>query len=293
MAEVRNEVTRVTDLYGAKGYAFAEVNPDIRPDQDAKTAVVVFDTKEGALIHVRNINITGNEKTRDKVIRRELRLNEAELIDTAALKRSFQRLNNLNYFETVEIIPKQLDPNTVDLDVKIKEKSTGTFSVGGGVTTTTPVDQLPILIQQQLGTTTTNALVLGLSRDTRDFYADPTSGARHALTTELAFSGLGANNEFYKVIGDTAWFFPVIGDTVFAPRARVGVAHSYGSLPLPVGERFFVGGIQTVRGFSFGRAGPVFTDGSPLGATKQVLFNFDYIFPLVPEVKVKGVLFFD
>jgi len=135
--------------------------------------------------------------------------------------------------------------------------------------------------------------VLGLSRDTRDFYADPTSGARHALTTELAFSGLGANNEFYKVIGDTAWFFPVIGDTVFAPRARVGVAHSYGSLPLPVGERFFVGGIQTVRGFSFGRAGPVFTDGSPLGATKQVLFNFDYIFPLVPEVKVKGVLFFD
>src|SRR5207248_9838010 len=92
MAEVRNEVTRVTDLYGVKGYAFAEVNPDIRPDQDTKTAVVVFDTKEGALIHVRNINITGNEKTRDKVIRRELRLNEAELIDTAALKRSFQRL---------------------------------------------------------------------------------------------------------------------------------------------------------------------------------------------------------
>ena len=408
MAEVRNEVTRVTDLYGAKGYAFAEVNPDIRPDQDAKTAVVVFDTKEGALIQVRNINITGNEKTRDKVIRRELRLNEAELIDTAALKRSFQRLNNLNYFETVEIIPKQLDPNTVDLDVKVKEKSTGTFSVGGGfssldqlslvaditegnlfgrgqllkirgqlgqrrslgvltfrepylfdeplsgqidlyardtffvsyfetrigadvvlgkffseylsgslsllrerltvsnqdpnnslflggggVITSTPVDQLPILIQQQLGTTTTNALVLGLSRDTRDFYADPTSGARHAITTELAFRGLGADNEFYKVIGDTAWFFPVIGDTVFAPRARVGVAHSYGSLPLPVGERFFVGGIQTVRGFSFGRAGPVFTDGSPLGATKQVLFNFDYIFPLVPEVKVKGVLFFD
>jgi len=142
MAEVRNEVTRLTDLYGVKGYAFAEVNPDIRPDQDAKTAVVVFDTKEGALIQVRNINITGNEKTRDKVIRRELRLNEAELIDTAALKRSFQRLNNLNYFETVEIIPKQLDPNTVDLDVKLKEKSTGTFSVGGGFSS---LDQLSVV----------------------------------------------------------------------------------------------------------------------------------------------------
>src|SRR3989442_9094941 len=48
------------------------------------------------------------------------------------MKRSYERLKNLNYFETVEIIPKQVDPNTVDLDVKVKEKSTGTFSVGGG-----------------------------------------------------------------------------------------------------------------------------------------------------------------
>src|SRR5207244_5892843 len=78
----------------------------------------------------------------NKEIRRELRLNEAELIDTAALKRSFQRLNNLNYFETVDIIPKQLDPNTVDLDVKVKEKSTGTFSVGGGFSS---LDQLSVV----------------------------------------------------------------------------------------------------------------------------------------------------
>ena len=132
----------VTDLYGVKGYAFADVNPQIVPDQEAKTASVTFEITEAALIHVRNINISGNEKTRDKVIRRELRLNEAELIDTAALKRSFQRLNNLNYFETVEIIPKQLDTNTVDLDVKVKEKSTGTFSVGGGFSS---LDQLSLV----------------------------------------------------------------------------------------------------------------------------------------------------
>src|SRR5437773_6451938 len=407
MAEVRNEVTRVTDLYGAKGYAFAEVNPDIRPDQDAKTAVVVFDTKEGALIHVRNINITGNEKTRDKVIRRELRLNEAELIDTAALKRSFQRLNNLNYFETVEIIPKQLDPNTVDLDVKVKEKSTGTFSVGGGFSsldqlglvaditegnlfgrgqllkvrgqlgqrrslgvvtfrepylfdealsgqidlfaretffvsyfeeriggdivlgkwfseylsgslsllrerltisndlasklflgggdvTNVPVSDLPPLIQQQLGTSTTDAIIVGVARDTRDVYLDPSTGARHGLTLEFAGGPLGGSNDFYKYIADTVWYFPVVWDTVFSPRARLGVAHAYESgSRLPVGDRFFVGGIQTVRGFSFGRAGPTASDLSPLGGTKQLIFNFDYIFPIAPELKVKGVVFFD
>ena len=407
MAEVRDEVTRITDLYGIKGYAFAEVNPDVVPDQEAKTAVVTFDVKEGALIHVKNINISGNEKTRDKVIRRELRLNEAELIDTGALKRSFQRLNNLNYFETVEIIPKQLDPNTVDLDIKVKEKSTGTFSVGGGFSSLdqlsvvaditegnlfgrgqllkirgqlgqrrslgvvtfrepylfdwavsgqidlyaretffisyfekrvggdvvlgkwfseylsgsvsllreqltisnasssrlfiggggvagTPLANLPLLIRQQIGTSTTSAVVFGLARDTRDFYFDPRSGARHGITAEFAGSFLGGDNYFYKLIGDTAWYFPLFGDTVLAPRLRIGVAHSYrANDPLPVGERFFVGGIQTLRGFSFGKGGPIAPDGSIVGATKQVLFNLDFMFPLVPEVKVKGVIFFD
>jgi outer membrane protein insertion porin family len=408
MAEVRDEVTRITDLYGIKGYAFAEVNPDVRPDQETKTAAVSFDVKEGALIRIRNINISGNDKTRDKVIRRELRLNEAELIDTGALKRSFQRLNNLNYFETVEIIPKQLDPSTVDLDIKVKEKSTGTFSVGGGFSsldqlsivaditegnlfgrgqllkirgqlgqrrslgvltfrepylfdhsisgqfdlyaretffvsyfekrvggdvvlgkwfseylsgsisvlreqltvsneplndrflpggevTSTPINQLPLLIQQQIGTSTTQAVVLGMARDTRDFHFDPRSGARHGITAEFAGSFLGGDNYFYKLIEDSAWFFPMWGDTVFAPRFRIGVARSYrANDPLPVGERFFVGGIQTVRGFSFGKAGPVAPNNVDiLGAEKQLILNLDFLFPLVPEVKVKGVVFFD
>ena len=121
-----------------QGYAFAEVNPDVRPDQETKTAAVIFDIKEGALIRVKNINISGNDKTRDKVIRRELRLNEAELIDTGALKRSFQRLNNLNYFETVEIIPKQLDPSTV-ISISRLRRSPRTFRIGGGQL----LDQLP------------------------------------------------------------------------------------------------------------------------------------------------------
>ncbi|MBI3808963.1 MAG: BamA/TamA family outer membrane protein, partial [Nitrospirae bacterium] len=107
---------------------------------------------------------------------------------------------------------------------------------------------------------------------------------------------MGGTNDFYKVIGDSAWYFPVAWDTVFAPRARLGFAHSYTSgSQLPVGDRFFVGGIQTMRGFEFGRAGPVSSidNISVLGATKQLIFNFDYIFPVVTEFKVKGVLFFD
>lgn len=409
MAEVREDITRATDVYGSKGFAFVDINPLIQPDPESKTAMVTFDVKEGALIRVRNINISGNDKTRDKVIRRELRVNEAELIDTAAMKLSFKRLNNMNYFETVEIIPKQVDPGTVDLDIKVKEKSTGTLSVGGGFSsldklgvvadvtegnlfgrgqllkirgqlgqrrslgvvtfrepylfdeamsaqidlfsrqtffvsyfeerrggdivigkwfseylsgsatyllerlnisndlsdqlflggggvTATPVTDLPLLIQQQLGKSTTSAVIFGVARDTRDFFIDPKSGARHALTTEFAGGPLGGTNDFYKVIGDSAWYFPVVWDTVFAPRARLGFAHSYAAgSQLPIGDRFFVGGIQTVRGFEFGRAGPVsqVDNFSILGSTKQLIFNLDYVFPIAPELKVQGVLFFD
>jgi len=157
-----------------------------------------------------------------------------------------------------------------------------------------PVDQLPILIQQQIGTSTTDAIILGLARDTRDVYVDPSQGARYGLTLEFAGGPLGGSNDFYKYIGDSVWYFPLVWDTVFSPRARLGVAHSYTSgSQLPVGDRFFVGGIQTVRGFSFGRAGPTASDFSPLGATKQLIFNFDYIFPIAPALKVKGVVFFD
>ena len=87
------------------------------------------------MIRIRNIRVTGNDKTRDNVIRRELRVDERDMIDSVAMKRSFERLNNLNFFETVEILPQQIDEGQVDLEVKVKEKPTGSFSIGGGFST--------------------------------------------------------------------------------------------------------------------------------------------------------------
>jgi len=126
-AKIRDEITRLTELYGGKGYAFTDVNPTVTPDQETKTAKILLHIKEGELVRIREIHITGNDKTRDNVIRREVRLDEQDVIDTVAIKRSFQRLNNLNFFETVEILPKPVDADKVDLDVKVKEKSTGQF----------------------------------------------------------------------------------------------------------------------------------------------------------------------
>ena len=132
---VREEISRVTDLYGAEGYSFAEVVPALVPNPETLTTDVTFNIKEGSLIRVREIHIAGNDKTRDNVIRRELRVDEQEVLDSAAIKRSFQRLNNLNFFETVELFPEQVEDDKVDIEVQVKEKPTGQFSIGGGFST--------------------------------------------------------------------------------------------------------------------------------------------------------------
>ena len=119
--KLRDEITRLNDLYGSKGYSFADVSPNVIPNSEERTASIILTIKEGEMMRIRQINISGNEKTKDNVVRREIRVDEQDVIDTPALKRSFQRLNNLNFFETVEILPAQVGVDKVDLNVRVKE----------------------------------------------------------------------------------------------------------------------------------------------------------------------------
>jgi outer membrane protein insertion porin family len=82
-------------------------------------------------------------------------------------------------------------------------------------------------------------------------------------------------------------------NTVFSLHLRIGYVTGIGREPSVI-ERFVVGGINTVRGFDFGRAGPVDPlTGDVIGGNKELIFNAEYLFPLVPEAKMKGVIFFD
>jgi outer membrane protein insertion porin family len=116
-----------------------------------RTATIIFTIKEGEMMRIRQININGNDKTKDNVIRREVRVDEQDVIDTPALKRSFQRLNNLNFFETVEILPAQVGPDKVDLNVRVKEKPTGQFSIGGGFSTLDKLVAIADITEGNLG----------------------------------------------------------------------------------------------------------------------------------------------
>ena len=132
-SNLRNDVFALTDAYADKGYAFTNVTPQTKLNAENRTIDIVFEMEKGVKVYIDRINITGNSKSRDKVVRRELRLDEGDLYSATALKRSKQNLMNTGFFEEVNITTvKGSAPDKLDMNVEVKEKPTGTFSVGAG-----------------------------------------------------------------------------------------------------------------------------------------------------------------
>ncbi|UTH73468.1 outer membrane protein assembly factor BamA [Chromobacterium sp. IIBBL 290-4] len=128
--KVTESVKAISDRLGEEGYAFANVNvlPDI--DHEKQTAAFTFFVDPGRKTYVRRVNIAGNSKTRDEVVRRELRQLEGAPYNSANVKRSKERLELLGYFEDVNIeTPAVSDaPDQVDMNINLKERSTGSIS---------------------------------------------------------------------------------------------------------------------------------------------------------------------
>ncbi|MBF0343353.1 MAG: outer membrane protein assembly factor BamA [Nitrospirae bacterium] len=384
-----SNISAVADYYSERGYAAINVTPEVVPDAATKTVSVYLKVEEGKIYKIGRIEAFGNTKTRDKVIRRELTLDEGEMFNSKKLKRSYQNVNNLNFFESVDFTPRpQPDTDIVDIDIKVKEKSTGYISIGGGYSSIDSIigmvqltqDNLfgsgqyakvsaeiggksslyeitykepwlfdkpvslaasiykldrvyikysrraagtavgvgkrfaeyydlgvmyrfedvnvfdvssdaPKIVKEQTGKATTSSMTPTLTRDTRDSYTDPTEGSRNSVY--FTYAGLGGTNAFYKAGADSLWFFPFIGPTTLSFRGRYGYGSGLYGKNLPIYERFYVGGINTIRGLAFGEAGPKDTDGTFIGGTSQLLFNAEFIFPIVSEIKLKGVTFFD
>ena len=134
--DVEKTVTAMSEAVGTLGYAFAEVRPNIRRNKDIKTIDITFDVQEGPRVYVDRINISGNTRTLDRVIRREFRLAEGDAFSTAKLRRTQQRLRNLGFFEKVDVsaAPGSASDKT-NLEVQVVEKSTGEITFGAGYST--------------------------------------------------------------------------------------------------------------------------------------------------------------
>jgi outer membrane protein insertion porin family len=130
---MRDDLQRLSDFYTDFGYAFADADVDMDVDEENRIVNLTYIMDKGDKIYIRRVHIEGNDKTRDNVIRREMRLSDGDLFSGSDLRRSNERLNRLDYFETVEIepVPTARD-DEIDLVVRVREQPTGMLSAGAG-----------------------------------------------------------------------------------------------------------------------------------------------------------------
>ena len=387
------DISRLSDIYGDKGYANVNINPVTGIDEKEKRADITFDIQKGELVYIERINISGNVNTRDKVIRREIEMSEGALFSSTDMKRSRNNLNRLGYFERVSIAPQPgSSENKMVLNVDVKERPTGQISAGIGYSSvdniigTASISQsnflgtglkldlsgtisskssryqlgftepwlfdkpisagidlfkvnreypdftrgsygfdvrlgFPVyerdvrgyltykleevtvkdvsssaaqLIKDQEGKTTTSSLSGAIKRDTRDDAFFPNKGSVTSLSAEFAGGPIGGDNNFVKYIAEGAKYFPMPWDTTVITRGVIGYIQGFGGKEIPVYERFYLGGINTIRGFRTRSIGPRDTaTNDVIGGNKEVFANLEYLFPLVAEQRVKGLIFFD
>jgi len=388
--QLRQDVFAINDLYADQGYAYVNVSPLTRLDPERRLVNLLFEIEQGIQVSIERIQIAGNTKTRDKVIRREMKLVEGELYSATGMKESRRRINNLGFFEEVNVATsKGSDEAHMNVDVDVKERATGTFSVGfgyssvdgfvgqgsvtqenflgralklnlagslGGKSTTYQLgltdpyfldknltlgfdlyktereyvdfskkalggdlklgfpltdntrafflykyeekeifdidESASQLIKDQEGTSTLSSITASITRNTTDYYLDPSKGSVSELSAE--FAGLGGTEKFAKYIADQRFFFPFKWGTVFSAHGQIGYIQQVGSTEIPIDERFFLGGINTLRGFKSREVGPRDdATGDFLGGDKEAYFNLEYVFPLLKDMGLKGVAFFD
>jgi len=134
---VEKSISTLTDALGNRGYAFVEIKPQITRNRDDRTIDIVFDVQQGPQVYVERIDIVGNVRTLDKVVRREMRLVEGDAFNSNKLQRSKDRIKNLGFFKKVETSNAQGSaPDKTVVTVEVEEQSTGELSLGAGFSTT-------------------------------------------------------------------------------------------------------------------------------------------------------------
>jgi outer membrane protein insertion porin family len=388
----QEDILTLVDLYQDKGYAFCDIAPLTLMNDDARTVNLTFNITKGKEIYFNRINILGNTKTRDKVIRRELKFAEGDRFSATNLKASKKKLRNTTFFKETDMkLVRTEEPDKVNVDLSVEEKPTGTLSVGVGYSTSENIilsgnvsqenflgtgrkvyleaaisgvtqeyrlsfiepyifdlnlssgfsifnftrildtydyrkfggnvalvrpltDDLKLStkyryetidvyniddaatqeIKDEEGTSRTSALSLSLTKNTIDDIQNPTKGVNSEISVEVAGGPFGGSNYFYRVSGFYGQYIPAgFWDSSFFVRGTAGMMRPFGGKELPLWEKFYVGGLNSVRGFRFGEAGPKDANDQVLGAENQLYFNLEWIFPIYKPAGLKGVLFYD
>lgn len=399
-AQIRDDAFKISDKFSNIGYAFVNVTPGTEIERDPGTVNLNFSVEKGKSVTVDKINIRGNNKTYDRVIRREMKIDEQDAFSSAKVRRSQEVLQRLGYFEEVGVTPETKGEDKVDLNVNVREASTGSFSVGAGysssdgalfntrvsesnvfgtgrsvsanvdigtqsnnyiisyndrrfndsywslgsdilrterdfsdfnrtltgasiytgypleqvfgewandmsfsfkyeylnidISNVNPLNAAPLVIQSE-GTSSASGVTPKLTRNTIDNPLNPTKGSRQELSSE--FAGLGGNEEYYLLEARNTWYHPLykssFGNFIFSWRTVVGYGDSYTSEPFPLFRRYFPGGINSVRGYRNRTLGPKDARGNEYGGSKELVNNWEMLFPIINSAGLQGVVFYD
>lgn len=398
---MRTDAQKVSEKFSDIGYAFVNVTPTTKVRPADHLVDIEFQVSKGNLSTVDRINIRGNQKTYDHVIRREMTIVEQDLFSSSKVKRSQQMLLRTGYFEEANVVPENIPgQDKVNLNVNVKEGSTGSLSVGAGYSTsegaifnsnirennlfgtgrraglqldvgsqrnntiitledprlndsdwslgldllstdrefddfdrsqaggaltagyglekllgrmgrdmrfTTRYQYLDNniknvnqetaadFIKDEEGKSTVSSITPAIIRSTIDNPMDPSNGSRQSLSFEYA--GLGGTEDYYLIEAGHQYYEPVTkmgdGNVVFSWRTRLGYGESLDDEPFPLFNRYFPGGINSVRGFEVRELGPKDENGSVYGGSKQLINNLEFIFPISTSAGLKGVVFYD
>ncbi len=192
---LEEDLLGVEEMYGNQGYAFANIRPRPFPDDAKKEVDIEINIDKGQKTIIEKINITGNTVTRDKVIRRELMVKENSLYNETLLRKSKARVEALGFFESVEFAtPKGSAEDRLVLNIHVKEKSTGSFSVGAGFSSVESfLFTASVSKQNFLGLGISGSLLAELSKKRQQFslqFTDP-----YFLDTRWILNG-----EFSKIL---------------------------------------------------------------------------------------------
>ncbi|MDR3347581.1 MAG: outer membrane protein assembly factor BamA, partial [Helicobacteraceae bacterium] len=132
VAKMRADISSIREEAAEGGYAFARVSPDIRKNEAGRTVDIIYRVEYGKKVYIRDVIISGNTRTIDRVVRREIFLAPGDLYSMRNIRESRSALGRLGYFESVEIDERRVSESEMDLAIEVKETSTGSLMVGGG-----------------------------------------------------------------------------------------------------------------------------------------------------------------
>jgi len=387
----QDDIKRITSEFTKIGYAYANVNPRSELNDDAETVSVTYTIEENQLVYINRINIRGNTKSRDRVIRREFDLVEGDLYSSSDINASKAHLEFTDYFGEVRVSETPIASDKVDLDVDVTDKMTGMFSIGAGYSSVDnltgmisltqknlfgkgyeatikseisqkkadytinfvnpwlfdkpysfdvslfktdrdyyeyekdskgvavgighqPIkrklfvsyrlryevvnishldDDASYIISEQEGETTTISFTPTIKWSTVNHPYNPTKGNKAVLFTKIAGGLLGGDNDFFKTGFTYTHYLPLFADFVLMGNFEIGKLTSYNGKELPIGERFRLGGMYSVRGYDYGDISPLDKEGNRYGGDKYDQVNVEINFPVVKSAQLMGVLFYD